>query len=198
MSHAMKQRKPELRQHPDHSLVPADDNDNDGQNEDLSSRPRPAQEFPAAQKFLALPASVSVTPLAGGSWGPRDPPDAPGSLCRHWVHMDARGPEAPGGDALRDAVSGDPRPPPPPSSPSGCWKGGWGPECGRRAPSCGRGAAPHTRRCQKSAPPAPRESSPLAPPATLRQAESRQVVIGQPHVKAGAFGRWCRREPTFS
>lgn len=106
----MKQRKPELRQHPDHSLVPADDNDNDGQNEDLSSRPRPAQEFPAAQKFLAFPASVSVTPLAGGSWGPRDPPDAPGSLCRHWVHMDARGPEAPGGDALRDAVSGDPPP----------------------------------------------------------------------------------------
>ncbi|XP_074195875.1 heat shock factor-binding protein 1-like protein 1 [Rhinolophus sinicus] len=82
----------------------ADDNDNDRQNEDFSSRPRPAQEFPVAPKFLALPASVSVTPLAGGSRGPRDPPDAPGSLCRPRVHTDARGPEAPGGDALRDAA----------------------------------------------------------------------------------------------
>lgn len=176
MSHAMKQRKPEVRQHSNRGLVPADDNDNDRQNEDLSSRPRPAQEFPVAPKFLALPASVSVTPLAGGSRGPRDPPDAPGSLCRPRVHMDAWGPEAPGGDALRDAVSGEPRPPPPPSSPSGCWTGDWGAECGRRAPSCGRGAGPHNRRLPEKRAPCPAGKQPHGaashPPAGREQTSS--------------------------
>lgn len=86
---------------------------------DAGSCGRPRRHTPGSAGGARAPGARSVAPLrsparavaiAAGTGRGDSRPDPRSHPAADGGHMDARGPEAPGGEALRGAVSGDPDP----------------------------------------------------------------------------------------